>query len=119
GVVQLRTKSFPEDFTLSVSAGTGIVSNATFRGRPGHRGGSLDFLGTDDGGRALPSEIREASPLREGNQFQEGLTPEQLADMGKLLAVNYNVREERVLPDTSLSLTIGDKFSVKDRPLGY
>lgn len=119
GVVLLRTKSFPEDFTLRLEAGTGMVSNATFRNRPGHRGGSLDFLGTDDGGRALPDEIRDASPLREGNRFQEGLTPEELAAMGKLLQVNYNVDERRVQPDTSLTFTIGDKFELAKRPVGY
>ena len=44
---------------------------ATFRSRPSYEGGSLDFLGTDDGTRALPSAIRQNSPLREGNMFQE------------------------------------------------
>lgn len=119
GVVLLRTKSFPEKFTLNASAGLGMVSNASFRGRPSHEGGSLDFLGTDDGGRALPQEIRDNSPLREGNLFQEGFTPEELAAMGRLLKVNYNVSDETVSPDTSLSFSVGDRFEVKKRPIGY
>ena len=119
GVVLLRTKSFPEKFTLNASAGLGMVSTATFRGRPSHQGGSLDFLGTDDGGRALPQTIRDNSPLREGNLFQEGYTPEELAEMGKLLSVNYNVTDEIVSPDTSLSFSVGDRFEVAKRPMGY
>ena len=119
GVVLLRTKSFPEEFTLSASAGTGMVSNATFRGRPNHNGGTLDFLGTDDGGRSLPQEIADNSPLREGNLFQEGFTPQELAAMGRLLKVNYNVEDSTVAPDTSLSFTVGNKAKVKDRPMGF
>ncbi len=119
GVVLLRTKSFPDEFTLSASAGTGMVSNATFRGRPDHVGGSLDFLGTDDGSRELPSEIRNKSPLREGNQFQPGLSPDELAAMGRLLKVNYDVEDKTVAPDTSISLSVGDSFKLKKRPMGY
>ncbi|MEM9489552.1 MAG: carboxypeptidase regulatory-like domain-containing protein, partial [Myxococcota bacterium] len=67
GVVQLRTRGFPDEFTLSASASLGAVTTATFRSRPGYRGGSFDVLGFDDGTRELSDTIRDNSPLVRGS----------------------------------------------------
>lgn len=119
GVVQLRTKTFPEKLTASLSVSTGMVTNTTFNDLPRYEGGSLDWLGFDDGGRELPGPIREGSPLREGNQFEEGFTPDELAEFGRMLPNNYNVAEEAVAPARGFSGTVGDRRSIRGRPAGY
>lgn len=113
GVVLLRTRGFPDEFTLSVSASVGVLTTATFRARPSYQGGSTDFLGFDDGTRELPGEIREGSPLKEGNRFQPGFTLEELAELGRLLPNNYNVTDETVPPNAGLGLTIGMPFTIR------
>ncbi len=119
GIVQLRTKGFPEEFTLNASASAGMVSNATFLSKQTYRGGGLDFLGFDDGTRKLPQEIRDKSPLREGNRFQDGFTPEELAALGRLLPVNYNTYDKKVAPNSGLSFSLGDSLTLNNKPSGY
>jgi outer membrane receptor protein involved in Fe transport len=108
GVVQLRTTSFPTELTIGASASTGALTTATFQDRPSYRGGSYDVLGTDDGTRALPDEIRAGSPLREGNRFEPGYTTEELAAMARLLPRIYQVSDEAVPLDVGLGLTVGN-----------
>lgn len=55
GLINIQTKDFPGRKTLYVKGGFGYNVNATFN--PdfiSYKGGSLDFLGFDDGTRALP-----------------------------------------------------------------
>jgi outer membrane receptor protein involved in Fe transport len=119
GVVQLRTRALPEEFIASVELSTGMVTTSTFRDRPTYDGGDLDFLGTDDGTRELPSEIREGSPLVEGNRFQDGFSKDELAEMARLLPDTYNVHEEQVPLDTGLTFTLGDKRALFGVPVGF
>ncbi len=119
GVVRLRTKGFPSELTLKLEVSSGLVTTATFQDRPRYHGGSTDFLGFDDGDRQLPETIRDNSPLREGNRFQEGFSVEELAEMGRLLPNNYAVIDETIRPDQGLGLTLGNKFSVRGKPGGF
>ncbi len=119
GLVLLRTKTFPEELTAAVSVSTGLVTNATFRERPSYEGGSLDFLGTDDGTRELPQKIRESSPIRAGNPVIPGYSPEERAQLGRLLSNNYNLRYKRVAPNLGLDAVIGDKLQLAGIPIGF
>ena len=119
GIVQLRTKSFPKERLLKVSASTGVASTASFQKRPSYRGGSLDFLGFDDGTRSLPAEIEAGSPLKEGNLFEEGFTRSELAELGRLLPNNYNVTQETVPMNLGLGATYGDRFKLGKMPAGF
>lgn len=58
GGVLLRTRSFPESFLFRSSAGLEFNTRASLRDDfPSGSGGSLDWLGMDDGTRALPGEL--------------------------------------------------------------
>ena len=119
GVVRLRTKKFPSEFTLDLSLSTGMVSTATFQSRPRYRGGSTDFLGFDDGGRQVPALIAENSPLTEGNRFQDGFTVEELAEMGRLLPNNYAITEKRINPNLGVNATVGNAYKLAGKPSGF
>jgi hypothetical protein len=55
GLVDIVTKDFPARKTLYVKAGLGYNSNASFNSDfISYQGGKFDFLGFDDGSRALP-----------------------------------------------------------------
>ena len=69
GNVNLETKSFPEQFFLTVSASTSYNNQANLNDEfLTHSGGSNDYWGYDDGGRALPdfSDEKIAAALRFG-----------------------------------------------------
>jgi outer membrane receptor protein involved in Fe transport len=57
GVVQINTKDIPEENFISLSAGAGYNSQSTFKEYKTYKGGKTDWLGRDDGSRALPNEL--------------------------------------------------------------
>ena len=119
GVVQLRTRSYPEKLTLSFKASVGYNSETTFRQAPTHHGGSLDWLGMDDGSRALPEEIRSASPIRAGDRFQAGHTDEDRARFARMLTNNWTVHEATVPPSRGFGASVGNTFQLGDVPVGF
>ncbi|MDX1661616.1 MAG: carboxypeptidase-like regulatory domain-containing protein, partial [Gemmatimonadota bacterium] len=54
GLVDIQTKDIPEQAFFSVSGGVGYHENLGNIDRPTYPGGALDWLGFDDGTRALP-----------------------------------------------------------------
>ncbi len=60
GTVEIRTREYPERFTAKLSVGSSLNTRSQFRDdylRSG--GGSLDFLGIDDGSRGLPRAVEQ------------------------------------------------------------
>ncbi len=57
GIIQITTKDFPEINFYNLSVGTGINTITSFQDFASYNGGGLDFLGMDDGTRALPSGL--------------------------------------------------------------
>lgn len=120
GAVEIKTKSIPEapffnvDFSLAYREGT------TFKDGLRYDGGGRDWLGYDDGTRAQSSELREATAdgaqLKPFNRFtDEGFQPEDLENVGESLAVNYDVGEEKIDPNTSLAAAGGYVWDFGDK----
>lgn len=63
GLVDITTKDFPSKKTIYVKAGLGYNTEATFnKDFISYQGGKLDFLGFDDGTRALPIRQTDVFP---------------------------------------------------------
>lgn len=113
GVVALRTKGYPDELTVSGSIGIGANSATTFRTAPIYRGGSRDWLGFDDGGRALPSDVAAIPRLDEASVLSpEGLSPDQINDLGRQFDNRWKLGSKRLLPDGDASLVIGNSFNL-------
>lgn len=62
GNVDIRTKSFPEKFTLHFSMGTSYNDQASLKDNfLSMSGGKYDWLGYDDGTRALPEYLQDTA----------------------------------------------------------
>jgi len=57
GVIQINTKDIPEDNFISISAGAGYNTQSTFKEYKTYDGGKRDWLGMDDGKRAMPEGL--------------------------------------------------------------
>jgi outer membrane receptor protein involved in Fe transport len=57
GIIQITTKDFPELNFYNLSIGSGFNTITTFKDFASYKGGNLDFLGIDDGTRALPKGL--------------------------------------------------------------
>ncbi|MGB5268419.1 MAG: carboxypeptidase regulatory-like domain-containing protein, partial [Polyangiales bacterium] len=54
GLLLIDTNKYPRDLTIKVGASVGVNSLSTFQQMPTYQGGRRDWIGFDDGTRALP-----------------------------------------------------------------
>lgn len=105
GLIELQTRSVPKEFTGQLQLG---ANSNNFRSGLTYEGGSKDYLGMDDGTRALPSSIKSA--FKSGKKLivseRDGFTQDEIVRMTKQLNNTYNVREgeARALPNLQFSL---------------
>ena len=101
GTVSLRTKGVPQELVLDLSLSGAYVHGSSLRTGIVTPGGAKDWLGIDDGTRALPDVIREASDdqsLAEGDMFSEtGYSAEELEVLGEAVPNRWFL-DERTLP---------------------
>jgi len=120
GLVNVETKDFPDEKIMNVSLGIGFNPSMHFNSDYlSYEGGSTDFLGFDDGTRALPAGAENSSipgPFsgnsQEANEFINSFNP------------NLGAQKSTSLLDYSLGFSIGDQIELdqdnNNRPkLGY
>ena len=123
GVVNISTKEFPEEKIFKLSTSIGYNPSMHFNGDYlTYPGSSTDFLGFDDGMRAIPTEglAPEEIPLypqvvarpdtEEGRQFSSILNKfnPTLGAMRQNSMMNYG-----------MGLTYGNQNSIRNKKLGY
>lgn len=116
GLVQMRTKDFPTSRIFSISASSGWNSVTTFRDGLGYAGGSLDFLGLDDGSRDLPSAIPTDAAVR---YSRNGLSRNDLATIGQSFGGDWGPTPVTLSPDQSFSVSLGDELDLFGRSFGF
>lgn len=125
GVVNVVTKDFPEEKIFNVSFGTSFNPRMHFNSNNlSYEGGATDFLGFDDGTRAIPQAAADGSvpqpfvdPSAEVNAFASQFNPTLGAD------------RQTSFMDYSASITTGNQIPVgkknddgirgTERSLGY
>ncbi len=123
GTLEMRTRGIPEEFFFNFSTSTGFNTQSTFSDALTYRGGDTDFLGFDDGTRALPNSIVEATrdgPLSTQTIFNpDGLSPSELEALGEDLSDVWDVTEKKRGPDAGFQTSLGDVFHFGDFRMGY
>jgi len=118
GLVNIYTKDFPERFTLQFSAELGYNSQSSLRDDfLTYAGGSTDWLGIDDGTRAIPDAVHQYTgdgqlPYLYQNNDTLGL-------INKSFNTNLDNLEKYSLPDMSYSFSAGNQFKLFGRALGF
>ncbi len=117
GVVMLRSRRLPAKSGAELGLSVGYNSETTFREGLTYPGGGLDFLGIDDGTRALPALVADASSQSKigpkspitGN----GFTPEELEEIGESFDTNFGTQPVgAVMPDIGLSGSLAQRFDL-------
>jgi hypothetical protein len=101
GLVDIQTKDIPDQPFFTMSTGVGYNTNLGDVDRPRYEGGGLDWLGFDDGTRAIPdglparipasatdSEVAELHSLFEGD-FQAFTDPVDFGDVNRSLSLSF------------------------------
>ncbi len=113
GSVRINTRRVPDDLLFSVSLGAGLNTQSTFRQNLTYRGGSLDWLGIDDGKRALPDTIPDYK-LGRGlpTPTDRFIRPEELTRHGR--AINTYMSTQRTMRpvDHSGNVVVGQSWDL-------
>ncbi len=124
GTIELRTRGIPDAFFFNLNLQTGMNDNTTFQDGLTYKGGGADFTGYDDGARALPDSIADATKdggtIKPASVFNpNGFTPGQIEKFGEDLSGVWSVDRKKRAPDTGIQASMGDSFTFGDFRLGY
>ena len=121
GIVDIGTKSFPDEQQRSISIGLGY--NPYFHFRDDYltyQGGKFDFLGFDDGTRTIPVEGMEDGEIP---QYVDALGSQDDSARYVNILQGFNptmsAMRKMSLMDISLSTSFGNQFKKKDVTIGY
>ena len=116
GALQIGTASYPSSFEASVKLGVSGDTQTTFQEAYGYDGGKFDFLGWDDGSRAMPSTVPNQ---RVELDSRKGMPRDRVNEIGRSFDNNWNLTTHRALPNLSLGATVADTLRFGNRKLGY
>jgi hypothetical protein len=107
GIILINTKNIPDENFQSFSFGLGYNNLTTFKEKITYKGGSLDFLGLEDGTRRVPKDLPALKnwPVdREGKAQAAKLMPNDWGSINSIFGTNV-----------SLQYTIGKSFKIKTK----
>jgi CarboxypepD_reg-like domain/TonB-dependent Receptor Plug Domain len=110
GVIQINTKNIPEKNFQSFSLGGAYNTITTGKNQVYYKGGKKDWIGLDDGTRAMPSEIpaQEDFPINIHEQ----------AALAKQTNVDWKLLDKKFAPNFNLQYSMGYTLPIKQKPLG-
>ena len=110
GNVDIRLRTIPSDFMMSVQGQLGYNSD-NFDDAYMYNGGSDDWMGKDDGTRAMPADIAAQYASKD---FLDDLSQEESVALFKQLNRDYDPVLESVDPDMKGNFSIGNSFDYND-----
>jgi outer membrane receptor protein involved in Fe transport len=124
GSVQIKTREFPSALTMSFSAASGWNSQASLKDGLSYTGGDTDWLGVDDGVRALPEvvEVEAADqPIRERGRFSKtGFTSSEIQNFGRAFNNIWSPTVKTGPLNQSYSMSLGNSIGKPGgRELGF
>lgn len=118
GSMNVVTRDFPDDFTLTASVGLGTTTETLSNRIIGYEGGDTDFLAVDDGTRALPKSLEDQRLIARTRLHPEGLPQEDVNELATELPRVVPLEERGFFPNTNFSVSVGDSAKVAGRRLG-
>ena len=125
GNVNLKTKAFPERFTLAASFSTSYNTLVTGTNNfLTHEGGQTDWLGYDDGTRSIPGILQDSNYINTITQSSAILARRDsglahLIDDGIRSLNQQRAPTLRSAPvNTSAAFSVGNQYTVGGNPLG-
>ncbi len=121
GLVDIRTKSFPEAFEVRFSASSGFDTQTQFQDdfltSPG---GGTDLLGFDDGTRELPAFFDAPTPVFNPRQARrDPAQAQQLTDVSRAFGQTFDQRRAQGPINQSYAASLGNRHDMGDNALGY
>ena len=121
--INIETKDVADESSIVVSYTAGYSQNASFnKNFTTYKGGKTDWLGWDDGTRALPSGVptsNEFSNLYTWENTDDYITKtKEITNISKLFSNNWQTSTKTPLLDQSFSITSQQRFLVGKATFG-
>lgn len=118
GLVDISTKDFPTSFNLTFSLGLEYNPQANFNSDfLAPKGSPTDFLGYDNGFRALPKEIAQYSASDFPDPY---LNKTEITNVSRAFKNRqFNPGKASQFLNHSFSFSVGDQVKLFNKPLGY
>ncbi len=110
GLIDLQTRGVREESFLEISLSTSFNSISAFAKGFDYQGGKFDVLGFDDGTRALPDAVDEAT--EQGALSLDRLPDAERNMLSSTFSNIYNLDERTLPPDVGLNVTGGTNFDL-------
>lgn len=119
GVVDITTKDFPEDRVMAISGSIGYNPNMHLKSNYlTYDGGKTDWLGFDDGTRAIPTDRKTNFPT-----YVDALTSTTAANTMNGILNNFNSTlagyRDQSMMDFGLGISIGNQINRGSNSIGY
>ncbi|MDF1576606.1 MAG: TonB-dependent receptor [Bacteroidales bacterium] len=119
GAIDIELKDFPETKHASVSLGIAYNPNAHFNKEfLSYEGGKTDFLGFDDGTRAIPA-IENIPQFAQAVGNPDGETGQRYQEILGSFNPNMEAMQQMSLADLSLGISYGNQKPGDTRTFGY
>jgi hypothetical protein len=116
GFVKINTINLPEKNSAFISYGTGFSQGTTGKSFIKSKGSSTDWLGFDNGTRALPVDMPTHL-----NQYESATNPEvlnRINTLGQSLNKNWTTSSSVPIPDQRFSAGFNKRFNVGSHSFG-
>jgi outer membrane receptor protein involved in Fe transport len=122
GVISINTKAVPDKNFQSLSYGSGYNTITTFKDQKDYKGSSTDWLGFDNGARALPATI----PSKEAFGISPDLAVQQAglngkpgaAEIAKTFDTDLSLQDKKFSPNSNFQYAIGHHFDFGEKVFG-
>ncbi len=116
GFVKITTVNLPEKNSFFVSYGTGIGEGTTFESLRKYQNSSTDWLGFDNGFRALPKEM--PANLNEYESATNPAIQSRISDLGKNLNRTWSPVSGTASPDQRFALGFNKRVTIGSQTFG-
>ncbi len=118
GVISINTKAVPDKNFQSFSYGAGYNTITTFKDQKDYKGSSTDWLGFDDGARALPSTIPSTDAFLGVNGVPKLNSTPAAAEVAKTFDTDLSIQDKKFSPNSSFQYSIGHHFDFGEKVFG-
>ena len=116
GLVDIASRAYPEEFTLELGVSLSGDTQTTFRRSVQDQAGSLDWLGFDDGNRAIPAEVPDNIRVDTGGEIDSA----ELENIAESFRNEWLPSERLLRPNLTLQGQAGDLIETQRAgKLGY
>lgn len=105
GLISVSTREIPEKNFYQIQVGTNFNAITSFKPFIRSKAGKTDFLGIDDGTRALPNNMPSNEEML---ALQNGFEKDKLVQVAQSMPNNYENRTLKAMPGLNLQFTMGN-----------